>query len=365
MAPCQIMNYDVDANEEWCFLVGLYSPDQKNICSQMQLYNVERRQQQLLEGYAGCFMSLPVCDPVPSFKNSLFAFCEKKQNESVHRLHIMEIGAPAPNQPKFKINAEISMAADAIGDFPVLMQCATKYGLIFIITKLGYFFMYETSRAALVYRQRITDQLIFVAVKNTQTDGMVCINKVGQVFAINVEDQNLVKFVMSAQHIPDNRALAIKMASRYGLAGADDIFMSQFNQCLASGDYAGAARTAAQAPTLRTAETINKFKSLPPPPQGGPQPVLIYFSTLLETVTLNEQESLELCRPVLQQGKVALVEDWINKNKLTMSDELGDAIRQQNPQLALKVFQNSGSPDKVIQGLVEANQFDKIVPYCQ
>jgi hypothetical protein len=43
-----------------------------------------------------------------------------------------------------------------------------------------------------------------------------------------------------------------------------------------------------------------------------------------------------------------MVEDWINKNKLTMSDQLGDAIRQFNPQLALKVFQSSGSPDKVI-----------------
>jgi clathrin heavy chain len=49
------------------------------------------------------------------------------------------------------------MAPDAIGDFPVLMQVAPKYGLLFIITKLGYLFMYETSRAALIYRQRITD----------------------------------------------------------------------------------------------------------------------------------------------------------------------------------------------------------------
>jgi hypothetical protein len=78
---------------------------------------------------------------------------------------------------------------------------------------------------------------------------------------------------------------------------------------------------------IRNAETIQKFKQLPPSAQGGPQPVLIYFSTLLETVTLNETESLELCKPVLQAGKIAMVEDWINKGKLTMSDALGDAIR--------------------------------------
>lgn len=228
MATCQIMNYDMDAAGQWCFVVGLYSPDNKNIQSQMQLYNIERKQAQILEGYAGCFMDLPLTVGNSSYKNSLFAFCEKKANESVHRLHIMEIGNPAPGAQKFKINAEITMAPDAIGDFPVLMQVAPKYGVVFVITKLGYLFMYETSKAALIYRQRITDQLIFVAVRNMSTDGMICVNKVGQVFAINVEDQNLVKFVMAAQHIPDAKNLAITMASRYGLAGADEIFISQF-----------------------------------------------------------------------------------------------------------------------------------------
>jgi hypothetical protein len=27
MAPCQIMNYDMDSAGQWCFVVGLYSPD--------------------------------------------------------------------------------------------------------------------------------------------------------------------------------------------------------------------------------------------------------------------------------------------------------------------------------------------------
>ena len=154
-------------------------------------------------------------DAAPSYVNNLFAFCEKKANETVSRLHIMEIGNPSPGQPKFKVSAEIAMAPDAIGDFPVLMQAAPKYGIIFVITKFGYLFMYEAQRASLVYRQRITDQLIFVSVRNMTTDGMICINKVGQVFAINVEEQNLVKFVMNAQHIPDGRTLAFKMAAKF------------------------------------------------------------------------------------------------------------------------------------------------------
>ena len=60
-----------------------------------------------------------------------------------------------------------------------------------------------------------------------------------------------------------------------------------------------------------------------------------------------------------------LIEDWIKQDKLTMTDQLGDLIRQYNPQMALLVYQNSGAPDKVIQGLIETNQYDKIIPYCQ
>lgn len=197
---------------------------------------------------------------------------------------------------------------------------------------------------------------------------MIAINKAGQVLAINVDEANLVPYVMNAQHIPDQKNVAFKLASRYGLQGADDVFMQQFNMALASSDYAQAARVAQGAPgtLLRNQDTINKFKALPPAPGASQQPIMLYFSTLLETgATLNEIESLELARPVLQAGKSQLIEQWMAKNQLTMSDSLGDVIRQYNPQMALKVFQASGSPDKVIQGLVETNQFDKILPYCQ
>ena len=107
MASCQIMSYDIDPEEKWCYLVGLYSPDQKNINAQMQLYNMERKQQQLLEGYSACFANIPVTDSAPGYTNNLFAFCEKKASETQIRLHIMEIGNPAPGAQKFKITTDV------------------------------------------------------------------------------------------------------------------------------------------------------------------------------------------------------------------------------------------------------------------
>lgn len=139
-----------------------------------------------------------------------------------------------------------------------------------------------------------------------------------------------------------------------------------FQQKMAAQDYAGAAAVAKDAPgtLLRNTDTINKFKALPQMP-NQPAPILIYFNALLQSTKLNAIESVELAKPVIAQQKLNLIENWIKEGKLTMTDELGDLIRQANPQMALGIYQQSGSPDKVIQGLIETNQLDKIAPYCQ
>jgi len=167
------------------------------------------------------------------------------------------------------------------------------------------------------------------------------------------------------KHIPDNVGLAFKLAQRFALQGADDLFVQQFNRLLASGDYAGAARVAGGAPgtLLRNQETINKFKNLPQ--TGGPHPILVYFSTLLETCVLNDQETIELGKIVLPQGKINLIQDWIKQGKLTLTDAFGDLVGQFDKSTSLAIFQQSGSPDKVLQGLIETGKFDQIMPYCQ
>lgn len=49
---------------------------------------------------------------------------------------------------------------------------------------------------------------------------------------------------------------------------------------------------------------------------GQPQALLIYFQKLLERGKLNKLETLELCGPVVAQGKIDLVRNWVNGNKL-------------------------------------------------
>lgn len=278
----------------------------------------------------------------------------------------MEIGDPAAGATKFKKSSEIAYTPDAVGDFPVVMHTVDKYGVLFMITKFGYLFAYEMANAALIYRVKISETLVFSSVKNPGTDGAICVNRGGQLLAINVDENNLISYIINqCKHLPDNIGIAFKLAQRHSLPGADSLFEAQFNKLFSTGDYKGAAVVARDAPgtLLRNSDTINKYRALPA--SGGPQPLLIYFSTLLETTTLNEIESLELVKPVLAQGKKNLIEDWIKQGKLTMSDALGEVIKQYDPQLALSVFIRGDNPERVVQGLVETQQFDKILPYAE
>ncbi len=81
------------------------------------------------------------------------------------------------------------------------------------------------------------------------------------------------------------------------------------------------AKIAANSPRgiFHTVQTIEAFKTAPAPP-GELSPILQYFGILLEKGKLNQLESLELARPVLQQGRKQLLKKWLKENKVCHSD---------------------------------------------
>ena len=67
---------------------------------------------------------------------------------------------------------------------------------------------------------------------------------------------------------------------------------------------------------LRTQQTIQQFQTVPAQ-ANQPPPLLQYFSILLESSKLNREESIELCKPVVMQGKKQLIEKWLKEDKVT------------------------------------------------
>ena len=154
-AGTQIINYSANSQISWCLLSGISTQDQgKTIDGNMQLYSVEKKQQQLLEGHAGGFGNVKVNDT--EGPAGLFAFAERKAG--VTKLHVMDVtkargeGIPAP----FRTVGEIQMPPEAPTDFAVGLHLSEKYGVIFMITKAGYLFMFDIQTAAMLVRTKIS-----------------------------------------------------------------------------------------------------------------------------------------------------------------------------------------------------------------
>ena len=93
----------------------------------MQLYSVERRVSQPIEGHAASFARFKLeGNTEPS---NLFSFAVRPANAqgNTGKLHIIEVGTPPQgNQPYPKKAIDVIFAPEAANDFPVAMQvCPT------------------------------------------------------------------------------------------------------------------------------------------------------------------------------------------------------------------------------------------------
>lgn len=162
-----------------------------------------------------------------------------------------------------------------------------------------------------------------------------------KVLSVSIDENNMIPYVTQTLQNPE---LALKLAIRCDLPGAEELFVRKFNLLFANGNYSEAAKVAATAPRvififfqiffeerkflwflyhfvaffylfifnvilmfrflkgiLRTPQTIQKFQQCPATASGGPSPLLQYFGILLDQGQLNKYETLELCKPVVAQ----------------------------------------------------------------
>lgn len=68
-----------------------------------------------------------------------------------------------------------------------------------------------------------------------------------QVLSVCVEEENIIQYITNVLQNPD---LALRMAVRNNLAGAEELFARKFNNLFAGGNYSEAAKVAANAPKV-------------------------------------------------------------------------------------------------------------------
>ncbi|MBW0487421.1 hypothetical protein O181_027136 [Austropuccinia psidii MF-1] len=363
LAGHQIINYRSSQDEKWMVLIGITgnpnNPAAFKVKGNMQLYNKDRAVSQLIEGHAASFAEFRLDGAAQDSK--LFTFSVRTAAGA--KLHIVEIDHQT-GQPAFSKKAvDIFFPPEATNDFPVAMQVSKKHKIIYMVTKYGFIHLYDLETAACIYMNRISGETIFVTAEHETSSGIIGVNRKGQVLSVTVDEETIVPFILNTLKNPE---LAIKLASRADLPGADDIYLQQFQQLFSTSQFSEAAKIAANSPRgiLRTPQTIDQFKSVPVQ-AGQLSPILQYFGILLERGKLNKYESLELARPVLSQGRKQLLEKWLKEDKLDCSEELGDIVRSHDMNLALSVYLRASIPNKVCACFAETGQFSKIIVYAK
>jgi clathrin heavy chain len=143
------------------------------------------------------------------------------------QLHVIEIdhkeGAPAFT----KKAVDVYFPPESANDFPVSMQISAKYDVIFLVTKFGFVHLYDLESGTCIYMNRISGDTIFVTADYEPTSGMIGVNRKGQVLSVSVDQSTIIPYIMKTLNNPE---LAIKMASRNNLPGADDIYQARFQQ---------------------------------------------------------------------------------------------------------------------------------------
>lgn len=219
---------------------------------------------------------------------------------------------------------DVFFPPEGSSDFPVAMQISKKYDIIYLITKFGYIHLYDIESGICIYMNRISDETIFVTAPYDPTSGIIGVNRKGQVLSVCVDEENIIPYITNTLQ---NTDLALRIAARNDLPGAEDLFVKKFNTLFSAGQYTEAAKVAASAPKgiLRTPQTIQRFQQVPTQP-GQTSPLLQYFGILLDHFQLNKYESLELCRPVLQQGRKQLLEKWLKDDKVRRTLNINDIL---------------------------------------
>jgi clathrin heavy chain len=357
----QIINYKVSPDSKWCLLGGISAGAGGAVNGNMQLFHVEKKLSQPLQGHAGAFATIKIRgrdDPA-----QLLVFHEKKADSpEPPKLFIREVGRDPAKGPPFGVSpTTIPIPADAAADFPVSLAIDQKDEIAFLLTKMGYAYMFDCHTGKTMYRAKVTADTVFVTCPQEATGAIFGITvRKGQVFRLQLNGPSLVPYIVSTLRDTD---LALKLAGRLNLPGAENLFAAEFERLISSGQVAEAAKVvAASGNALRTPATIARFQQIPAEPNAVP-PVLQYFSTLLESGRLNEQESIEVAKPVLMQRRLPLMEKWLKDDKLQCSESLGDLIMPHDAGMALSVYLRAECHGKAIQCFVQRGEYDKIVPY--
>lgn len=93
--------------------------------------------------------------------------------------------------------------------------------MLFLVTKMGFVHLYDIETATNLGSVRVSDSPIFISCPHSASGGILSINRNGKVVITKVNEAQVVPYV---QRTTQNDELAIRIAAKSGLPGAEGFF---------------------------------------------------------------------------------------------------------------------------------------------
>ncbi|KAK2770572.1 hypothetical protein FQN53_005429 [Emmonsiellopsis sp. PD_33] len=347
----QFINYLVNDSGDSMILVGLAQDRTANrIVGSMQLYSTAAQASYCVKGHAACFI-----------QSRFVAIANREPNATI--VSVREFWPQGSRPDALGNNIATIPAIDEVErrDFPIGVQLSKKYGILYVVTRVGYVYIRDLETANVLGRTKLEGSSIFATTPDSESTGFMAVNRSGQVLNVCINEQKFIPYLTSKGADP---TLVMKLATRAGLPGADDLAKTQFDTLVNMNQFENAAKIAASSPrgVLRTVETMKFLMG-----KSSPHNDVIgyYFGTLLSGPGLNRDESIEFAKREVLKSGLGQLEEALKQGKLECSEDLGDLIRTRSVDLALSIYLKAQAHHKVVAGLAQTGQFDKILPYSR
>lgn len=235
LAALQIINYQLSSDGRSCLLAAIANGTAPGTFDGiMQLFSVDKAESEILHGHCGIFSVLSIPERSAPFNILVY---EDKTSEEFTNLRIREVGraANAPGNAYMVTSLPMSSTApDApANDFPVTMNASRDHGLVYMITRSGFLTVFDIFTGKTLYRTRVTKDAVFCSVNHTASCGILAITRKGGVLQVNVNKGTILAHVVKTLGEPQ---LAVDLAARLRLTGAEELCAAHFSKQNAKGD---------------------------------------------------------------------------------------------------------------------------------
>lgn len=324
LSDCQIINYK-HYGKDWMLLVGIRAKEGR-FAGSMQLYNTERRASQIVEGHTGDFAEIPA-DPLSldgvcsnggdtttttSNSHSLFIFANRAVNSSFCKVQISEINYKE-GRPKFgKRSFEIPFPPEASSDFPIGLQVTPGLGIMYLVTKFGFLYIYDLYTCSFLYGNRISAETIFLSapLRNPKfsSNGIIGVNRKGQVLSVSLDLEDPSSTFPSQEITCRLKILLFKAGIIVSSSMYSSVFKEYMDTLIEEGNLSTTISLFINAPPIASfRENFSLKERISMMPSNDSSPLLQLYVQIIrcsDSRPLDGEESMEFIRLFLSSSTI-------------------------------------------------------------